>query len=67
MDISIDSVVSATMSMKNQNLQMAYQMSLLRASLDRETQSMGKLLETLPQPADQVKLAHLGRAVDIRA
>jgi hypothetical protein len=67
MEISVDSVVSATMAMKNQNLQLAYQMGLLRASFDQETQSMGKLLETLPQPPEQVNLPHLGRSVDIRA
>jgi hypothetical protein len=63
MDISVNSVVSATMALKNQNVQEAFQMSLLRDSLDQATQSMSKLLEALPQPA----LSHLGRAVDIRA
>jgi hypothetical protein len=67
MEISVDSVVSATMAMKNQNLQLAYQMGLLRASFNQETQSMRKLLEALPQPVEQVNLPHLGRSVDIRA
>jgi hypothetical protein len=67
MEISVDSVVSATMAMKNQNIQLAYQMGLLRASFNQETQSMRKLLEALPQPVEQVNLPHLGRSVDIRA
>ena len=67
MEVSVDSVVSATMGMKNQNIQMVHQMSLLRASLDRETQSMSKLLEALPQPVAQLNLPHLGRNIDVRA
>ena len=63
MDISVNSVVSATLALKNQNVQEAFQMSMLRASLDQATQSMSNLMEALPQP----DLSHLGRTIDVRA
>lgn len=64
---SVNNVISATMAMKNQNVQDAYQVGLLRASLDQETQSMSKLLEGLPQQVDQLTPPHLGRNIDVRA
>jgi hypothetical protein len=64
---SVNSVVYATMAMKNENIQTAYQIGLFRAALDQEAQSMSKILETLPQQVEALNLAHLGRNIDIRA
>ena len=56
------STATTAIGMKNENLQQAYQMSLLRNTLDQQALMNQKLLETLPE----AQPAHLGRNLDVR-
>ncbi|HYH02105.1 MAG TPA: YjfB family protein [Bacillota bacterium] len=60
--MDVTSAATTAIGMKNENIQQAYQMSLLRNSLDQKALSSQKLLEALPE----AKPANLGRNLDVR-
>jgi hypothetical protein len=66
MDSEMMSIVNAFDGMKQMQLQSTIQTSLLRTSLDMQTQAVEQLLSSTPGPEAPVNPPYLGQNLDIR-
>lgn len=65
MDAGLTGIAGSYLHLKGQNLMETVQASLLRKSLDHQTQTMGRLLEAVSEI--KINPPHLGQKIDISA